>query len=54
MQRYKKVPLIADQCTHVRQEVYDFLGVVQLIRCFLLQERKPEVKQKKHVGFQVA
>lgn len=45
MQNYKNGPLITDPCTHVRQELYDILGVLQLIRCFLLQEGKPEMKQ---------
>lgn len=51
MQNYKNGPLITDPCTHVRQELYDILGVLQLIRCFLLQEGKPEMKQSNMLIF---
>lgn len=37
-------PLVTDLCTHVRQELYDILGVGQLIRCFLLQEGEAAIK----------
>ena len=34
----------SDLCTHVREELYDILGVGQLIRCFLLQEGEAAIK----------
>lgn len=40
----KMSPLVTDLCTHVRQELYDILGVGQLIRCFLLQEGEAAIK----------
>ncbi len=42
---------MTDLCTHVREEADDILGVVQLIRCFLLQEGKPETEQSNTLMF---
>lgn len=50
MQNCKNVPL-SDDCTYVRQEVYNIVGIGQLIRCFLLQEGKPEMTQSNMLMF---
>lgn len=49
MQNYEINILITELCTHVRQEFYDVLSIVQLIRWFLLQEGKSGMKQKNNV-----
>lgn len=39
------VLIIATLSTHMREKLYDILGVGELIRCFLLQEGKPAIKR---------
>lgn len=45
--------LMSDSCTHVTEELCDILSAVQLIRCLLLQEGKPEMKAEQHINVQM-
>lgn len=51
MQNHHINMLITELCTHVREELYNILSVVHLIRWFLLQEGKSGMTQRKHVMF---